>query len=365
MREQHAAIARECARFRFISDHVSDWIFLTDDSGRIELANRTASLRFGLDGADLTGQPIDELASSPERPAFRVLVEDCAKTGTSSGEILLSPREGPPVYAGIGCTAVRLEGKVVIHVAARDITERKLLDRQLREARQWESLRVLAGGLAHDFNNRLTAIMGNAMMAREELAGHPATAMLENIEEAGQRTAHLVQLMLATSGYRSLHAEPVRLDRILRNVLESGAFPGHVRLEADAPETGYLGDSLSFETLLQSLIANAAEAYGESPGEVKICLHPDSAPGPDAGSFEEGDTGSGKCVGIVVEDSGGGMTREVLERAFDPFFTTKFMGRGLGLPAVRGIVRAYSGKLRLRTREGEGTCVEVWLPHPD
>lgn len=69
-----------------------------------------------------------------------------------------------------------------------------------------------------------------------------------------------------------------------------------------------------------------------------------------------------KCLALVVEDHGCGMTAEVLERAFDPFFTTKFTGRGLGLPAVRGIVRACSGKLWLRTGPGEGTRVEVWLP---
>jgi len=81
-----------------------------------------------------------------------------------------------------------------------------------------------------------------------------------------------------------------------------------------------------------------------------------------AASFEEGDPGSGECLGIVVEDRGSGMSPEILERAFDPFFTTRFTGRGLGLPAVRGIVRAYRGRLSLETVAGEGTRVEVWLP---
>jgi signal transduction histidine kinase len=83
--------------------------------------------------------------------------------------------------------------------------------------------------------------------------------------------------------------------------------------------------------------------------------------GEDA-SFEEGDAGSGECLGIVIEDSGCGMEPKVLERVFDPFFSTKFTGRGLGLPAVRGIVRAHSGKLLLQTKAGLGTRVEVWLP---
>lgn len=89
---------------------------------------------------------------------------------------------------------------------------------------------------------------------------------------------------------------------------------------------------------------------------------PHGAPRNSDVSFSEGDAGPGECLGIIVEDAGCGMPPEVLARAFDPFFSTKFPGRGLGLPAVRGLVRAYSGKLLLETAQGRGTRVEVWLP---
>jgi signal transduction histidine kinase len=122
------------------------------------------------------------------------------------------------------------------------------------------------------------------------------------------------------------------------------------------------GDRRAFETLLWSLIMNAAEAYGEKGGDVRVTIR-QGLPSYAAGaSFEEGDPDPGECLCLAVEDAGSGMPPEVLERAFDPFYTTKFTGRGLGLPAVRGIVRAHSGKLWLRTEPGKGTRVEVWLP---
>jgi two-component system cell cycle sensor histidine kinase/response regulator CckA len=266
-------------------------------------------------------------------------------------------------HAEVGCTAVRMGAEVVVHVAARDIAERKLLDQKLREARQWESMRVLAGGIAHDFNNLLTTIMGNASMARQALPDrHPAARYLESVERTGDRAAELVRMMLAAAGSRPRYNESLRMDCLLHGILDGHPFPAHVHLNANVPAFLFSGYRRSLETLLRSLIANAVESYGESPGEVTVSIGSGPAPARPKGSFDEGDTGQRECLAIAVEDHGCGMAQEVLERVFDPFFTTKFTGRGLGLPAVRGIVRAYSGRLWLKTSPREGTRVEAWLP---
>jgi two-component system, cell cycle sensor histidine kinase and response regulator CckA len=186
--------------------------------------------------------------------------------------------------------------------------------------------------------------------------------LLGGIVSASERSADLVRLLLATSGYRSRSTEPVQLGQVLNGMLVSRKLPPRVRVLPDIGSAPLTGDRRAFETLLWSLIMNAAEAYGERGGDVRVTIRQGPPSYSGGASFEEGDPGPGECLCLIVDDDGSGMLPEVLDRAFDPFFTTKFTGRGLGLPAVRGIVRAHSGKLWLRTEAGKGTRVEVWLP---
>jgi PAS domain S-box-containing protein len=362
--EKSRSAAGESARFRYISDHVSDWIFLTGESGLIQFANATACRELGIAMEQLTGRAIEGLVPEWQRAGLRDLREQCIAGKALRWEIAFERRDGSVAYADVGCTAVRANGEMVVHFAARDITERKQLDAKLRHARQWESMRVLAGGVAHDFNNLLTSIMGNAALARQALQGEAAAGLLADIERSGDRAAELVRMMLATAGYRPSYNTWLRMDRLLQGILEGHEIPEHVTLNTNVPAFLFSGDRQSLETLLWNLIANAVESYGESPGEVGVSIWSGAASARAPGNFEEGEVGQRECLAIAVEDHGCGMAAEILDKAFDPFFTTKFTGRGLGLPAVRGIVRAYSGLLWVKTSPGEGTRVEVWLPEP-
>jgi PAS domain S-box-containing protein len=373
LRDRTAAMTMESSRLRFVIDHVSDWIFLLDQNGNIEYVNRTACRQLGYEFADLAGRPFADLEAEPKNALLPDLVARC-KDGTPSPiEIALVRRDGSRVSAEVSCTAIRTgaaarkappgSGDLVIHVAARDITERKQLDQKLREARQWESLGALTGGLAHDFNNLLTSVMGNASLAREILAGdREAEMLLRGVEQAGERCAGLIHLMLATSGYKPRTRDRLRVDELLRRVIGSRPLPPGVTVHVEAESCEFESDRATMETLLDGLISNAAESYGAGGGEVLASVRMGEFPQLGQGSFEEGKPIPGTYLGIVVEDHGCGMSRDVAERAFNPFYSTKFTGRGLGLPAVRGIVRAHSGVLWMRTGPGQGTRVEVWLP---
>ena len=278
-------------------------------------------------------------------------------------EIAFERRDRSVATMELGCTAVLTPDDHVIYAVARDIGERKSIDQRLQEVRRWESLGVLAGGIAHDFNNLLTSILGNASLAKELVpTEHELSPLLGGIVSASERSADLVRLLLATSGYRSRSSEPVQLDQVLSWVLANRLLPPRVRVLSDVGPAPLTGDRRAFETLVWSLIMNAAEAYGEQSGDVFVTIRQGLPSYSGEASFEEGDPGPGECLCLIVEDAGSGMPADVLERAFDPFYSTKFTGRGLGLPAVRGIVRAHSGKLWLRTEPGKGTRVEVWLP---
>jgi PAS domain S-box-containing protein len=371
IRDRARSLARELEEFKFIGDHASDWILLLEESGHIRYVNHKASIDLGWTERELRGRHIELLVTEADRPSLQVAL-DIAKSGISRPiELAFECRDKSLAHVELGCTAVRTGGDQVIHAAARDISERRQIEKTLNEVRHWESLGVLAGGLAHDFNNLLTTILGNAGLALDVLPrNHEAATMLTAIVAAGERSTELVRMLLATAGHRSRYSEQLKPSQLLESTLATRRLPSDIRIvrevTSEAETTPFRGDRQSLETLLWSLISNAAESYRVGGGDVRIAIHRGAAPGAkhDAGKlarFEEGDPGMGDCLGIVVEDRGSGMSPEILKRAFDPFFSTRFTGRGLGLPAVRGIVRAYFGKLLLET-SGEGTRVEVWLP---
>lgn len=366
LRERSVALAQESLRLRFIVSRVSDWIFLTDEGGVIEYANETA--RIQLTGVDeqLTGRRIQDSACPAEQPALRDLIASCRDSGGAQGEINFIRGDGTAVPVEIRCSAIAADTGRVVYVAGRDVTDRRIMERKLSSARHWESLGALAGGIAHDFNNLLTSIMGYASLARESLEeGHPSAPLIASIEHASERAADLVRMMLASSGYRPRYCERLLLQEILDEVLSKHKLAGNGLVKVSAQPCVVESDVRSMETLLWSIISNAVESYGDAQGEVWISMRMLESPARDNGaapSFDEGEPPAIPCVEIAVEDHGSGMSGEVLERAFDPFYSTRFTGRGLGLPAIRGIVRAHKGRLRLTTTPGQGTRIEILLP---
>ncbi len=363
LRERNVAVARDLVKFKFIGDHASDWILLLTETGRIRYVNIKAAQDLGWTDEELHGRRIETLVRETQQPVVLRALE-MAKAGLAKPQDFEFERRDKTVAVmELGCTAVSTGEEQIIYAAARDISERRQIEKKLQEIRHWESLGALSAGLAHDFNNLLTAILGNASLARTVVDPDAEVApMLDGIMSAAERSSDLVRMLLATAGYRSRYSEQLRIDQLLEWTLAHQRLPSNVQVAKEAEATTFMGDRRSFETLLWSLISNAAEAYGDKYGEVRVTIKSSPAPQMREASFEEGDAGSGDCIGIVVADRGEGMSPETLKRAFDPFFSTRFTGRGLGLAAVRGIVRAYSGRLLLDTALGEGTRVEIWLP---
>ena len=232
-----------------------------------------------------------------------------------------------------------------------DITDRKLSEQALREAQKRESIATLAGGIAHDFNNLLATILGNASLALEDISDcqfvRPA---LERIVSASESAAGLTRQLLAYAEKGAFVIERVNLSELVSRMdgLIRAAVPGTVELRLHLVKDPPLieGDPSQLEQLVNNLVINAAEAVGtERPGIVEIR------------TMIEGET-----VCLEVCDNGPGMDESVKARIFDPFFSTKFPGRGLGLAAVSGIVRAFRGTIRVDTAPGRGTTFNVCLP---
>jgi PAS domain S-box-containing protein len=261
-------------------------------------------------------------------------------------------------------------GRVVgaSHVA-RDITERKRLEEQLRHTQKLEGIGVLAGGVAHDFNNLLTGILGNTSLAMEDLpADDPTRDLLQNVLSSSEQAAHLTRQLLAYAGKGQFVIEPVDVSRLVREIstLIQTSIPKNVnlRLELRDAMPPIQADPSQLQQLVMNLVVNGAEAIpADENGTVIVTtglqnVDECSVQGTLAGS----QLAPGLYVALHVHDNGCGMDEATLARIYDPFFTTKFMGRGLGLAAVQGIVRGHKGALKVSSRPGRGTMFKVLFP---
>ncbi len=263
-----------------------------------------------------------------------------------------------------------IDGRALVRALDYAIVRKRADDaeRQMLEAQRLEGLSVLAGGVAHQLNNLLVVILGNASLAAADLdVDHPARTFLAEIEVASNRAARLARQMLAYSGRGGFALRSMDVNDAVRTACEAlvRELPVNMelRVETTSEPIEILGDESQIAQLVLGLVTNAVEATTTRPGVVavktsKAVVTPeDLARGPI-----RWDLPPGSCARVDVIDSGTGMAPAVLARVFEPFYSTRLTGRGLGLPAALGIVRGHKGALHVDSALGSGTQVAVFLP---
>jgi PAS domain S-box-containing protein len=266
-------------------------------------------------------------------------------------------------------TMLRLAGALLSGVVERleSEQEQKAVDRRMQETQKLESLGALAGGVAHDFNNLLTAILGNASLAKSELAlDSPVQESLTQIEAASHRAAEMCRQMLAYAGRGRVAPLPVQLTELVRESeqLLRVSVPKKILVQLHLADRLPLvmADSRQIQQVLMSLVSNAAEAIGSDEGRIRVETSSVCLTAADLRHAVLGDDlEPGEYVRLAVTDWGAGILPETLPRIFEPFFTTRFAGRGLGLAAVAGIVRAHHAALLVETEPGKGSTFTMLL----
>ena len=253
--------------------------------------------------------------------------------------------------------------------AKRAEAERERLQVRMQQSRKLESLAVLAGGVAHDFNNVLTKILGHASLILSELPP-PASHVLDKVAEiqnGALRLAQLTNQLLAFAGNGRYKTEPVNVNDIVKELthLIEVAQRRRVRLqyELGSELPVIIADPVQLQQVFRHLVTNASEAIGEDEGVITIRTGTKWASREYLATTYLGDDApQGKYVFLEVKDTGCGMDHETRARIFDPFFTTKLTGRGLGLAAVMGIVRGHGGVIRVDSVPDQGTSVLTLFP---
>jgi two-component system, cell cycle sensor histidine kinase and response regulator CckA len=366
-RRAEQALQRSEVQYRSLVEHAVFGIYQSTLDGRLLTANPALVAMLGYESAaDLLTVPVAQLYADPAVRAE--LARRCLERGQVAGaEVIWRRKDREEIR-------VRLHGRVrtepdaegpVFEVIVEDVTEQRRVQDELRQAQKMEAIGQLAGGVAHDFNNMLTAILGYAELLTEQIGpDKPIGGDLREIMAAAERAATLTRQLLAFSRKQVLALAPVDLSVVVSNLqpMLRRVISGPVRIETVLAEDLYpvLADTSQMEHLLVNLCVNARDAM-PTGGTLTIATGNairDPDPVGDAGGQTK------HFATLRVHDTGIGMTPEVQRRIFEPFFTTKERGHGtgLGLAAVYGAVRQLGGFIEVETELGRGSTFTIYLP---
>ena len=246
--------------------------------------------------------------------------------------------------------------------------ERLNLERQLHQSQKLESLGVLAGGIAHDFNNILMAILGNSELGLMNVSDvSPLRARFEAINAASLRASEICKQMLAYSGKGRFIIQAIDLTDVIREMMPmlEVSVSKKVLLEYNLADGLSLieADRSQIQQIIMNLIINASEAIGDRNGVVYITTGVMDCDKKYLNEAQlQNDLKEGNYVFLEIKDTGSGMDNATISRIYDPFFSTKFTGRGLGMPAVHGIVRGHKGGIKISSEPDKGSTFRVLFP---
>lgn len=347
--------------------------------GRIIQTNPSFDRMYG-DPAML-GRPAESIFAGDaeqQRRVFQQIRDACERDAFWEGETRQATPSGAEFWCASRFNLHEESGNRFLSAIHQDITQQKQaaaesarVEARLREAAKLESLGLLAGGVAHDFNNLLVGILGNASLAMDTISSNsPAHGMLRDVVAASESAATLTRQLLAYAGKGRFLVEPIDLSDLVSQIstLVQTSIPKTVQLRLQlTPQLPCIeADASQIQQLIMNLVINGAEAVGEQSGNVLVTTGTQDVDEQYIRAVLTPEQISpGKYVVLEVHDNGSGMDEETVAKIFDPFFTTKFTGRGLGLAAVLGIVRAHRGALKVYSTPGHGTTFKVLFPATD
>ncbi|GJL65859.1 MAG: hypothetical protein NPIRA05_08300 [Nitrospirales bacterium] len=344
--------------FRALVEHNIDGMVIISHDRNMSYANAAACQLFQRSAEELIDTPINFPIAAGQ-----------------TTEIDLTNPDGTSTPVEVRIVSMTWAGQTRYLGCLRDLTERRKaeeertrLTTQMQYAQKLESLGTLAGGIAHDFNNLLMAIVARAGLALRMIGPEaPASQHLEQIKVSGLRGGELANQMLTYAGKGKPVIQTIHVTQLIKDMAHLLRISTSKRttLTYDLAEDIPLieADPSQLRQLIVSVLTNASEAIGDKSGTITISTGTVSAQTSHRnGWYVTGDIPSSHGIYIDVRDTGSGMDSETIPKIFDPFFTTKFTGRGLGLAALLGIVRALNGAVAVTSRTGEGTHFRLLFP---
>lgn len=357
------------ARFRGLIDNVPLSVTMKDRAGKFILVNKTFAKRFGIAPEDAPGRTSEEICGK----AIADRHADMERRVFAEGGVV-TQEMSVPLSDGVLHTFITTKFPIrdaegtVTHLGsvALDISDYKQVQDQLRESQKMEALGQLTGGVAHDFNNMLAAVIGNLEILGDHIESDSAAKRSWDIAfKASLNAAALTERLLNFSRHQDVKLANIDLPALileLRPMLRT-TLGQHVKLEIQAPDDIWIvkSDPVQVENTIINLALNARDAM---PNGGSLTIEARNVAVTDKGLAGGAKGPPAPCVMLSVRDSGTGMSAEVKARAFDPFFTTKDVGKGtgLGLSMIFGFMKQLGGQVELESEPGTGTCVKLYFP---
>lgn len=367
-------LAESEKKYRTLFENNSDGVLIADNlTKKFVIANKKICEMLGYSETELCALGVENIHPLNELPyVLRKFEELAAGTSTSAENLPCLRKDGTKFFSEISVGTFEMGGRSYSMGMFRDITERKRVEEerhrlqmQLNQAHKMEAVGRLAGGVAHDFNNMLSVIIGTAQLAL--IHADPATQVckdLQDILNAGERSANLTRQLLAFSRRQAISPEILNLNealagmikmlqRIIGEDIELSWSPGYALWEVKI-------DPAQIDQILANLVVNARDAIS---GAGRVSIETENTSLDEEYCMRHADTVPGDYVLLSVRDNGCGMDRETMCHIFEPFFTTKVTGKGtgLGLATVFGIVKQNHGCIDVYSEPGQGTTFKVYL----
>ncbi|MEO5824066.1 MAG: response regulator [Vicinamibacteraceae bacterium] len=366
-RRAEEALRKSEERAQLLLEHISDVVLVVDDALVIRYVSPSVRHLLDYQPGELVGRPCLDVIHPEDAAAADAFLRGALREGRPlPAQLRVRPRTGDWRVLEIGVTS--LAGRTDmggILLTGRDVTERRRMEQALQQAQRMDSIGQLAGGVAHDFNNILTAILGfSEILIDDAPTGSDTRLDLEAIQKAAQHGASLSRQLLAFSRRQMLDLKILDLGQVVRDFerMIARVFGEHIRWSASSdPDLWHVkADRGQLEQVLMNLAVNARDAM---PDGGTLTIETGNAT-IDAASPERSQAPAGAYVRFSVRDTGMGMDADTQARIFEPFFTTKPAGRGtgLGLATVYGIVKQSGGFIDVESEPGQGTTFHVFLP---
>jgi two-component system NtrC family sensor kinase len=366
------SLAESESKLRTLTNTAADVIVMIDAEDKITYWNPAGKRILGYSAEEVLGRDLTLIIPHRYREAHKKAFNKFVETGrVAKGlrkqyEVAAIKKDGTEVPVELSISGLRVQGKCYSVGIIRDVSERRKLEDQLRHSQKMEAIGQLAGGVAHDFNNILTAIIGyGSILHRKMNKDDPLRINVEHMLESADRAAHLTYSLLAFSRKQILNPRHVdlndviaRVEKLLRRVigedieLKTSLKKGPVTVNADSGQ---------IEQVLMNLATNARDAM---PRDGSFTIETDTLVLDDAFARVHGYGEAGAYALVTVTDTGTGMDEEMRKKIFEPFFTTKEVGRGtgLGLSIVYGIIKQHRGFINVYSEPGKGTAFKIYLP---
>ncbi len=361
------------ARKGAILESAMDCVVAVDAEGIVTEFNRAAEQTFGYNREDVLGKPMAPLLiPETRREEHYAGIMRYKDTGKSKylglpQDLTAMRADGTEFPISISVVPLRAPGVTGFLAVIRDVTESKQLQAQFLQAQKMESVGRLAGGVAHDFNNMLTAILGYAELTLLKLgAGHAVASHVEEILKAGQRSASLTRQLLAFARKETIASRVLDLNEAIGDILKMlcRVIGENVRLVwvPGSALWNVKADAAQIDQVLANLAVNARDAMTGPDARLEIATS-NVVLGADFVAAHPG-AGQGEFVRLRVADNGSGMDAHTLANIFEPFFTTKIPGQGtgLGLSTVYGVMKQHHGYIDVESTPGVGTTFHLYFP---